>query len=92
VEVKQHTYDWHRDLAACAIKAVQAFFDQYADFDTPKAQESYVAWAVPEVIEVVNNRGQKKPVPPSLFPYMWETVDESDPDNPVSCWITGWLY
>ncbi|KIM63095.1 hypothetical protein SCLCIDRAFT_24482 [Scleroderma citrinum Foug A] len=81
--VKQRTYDWRRDLVARAVKAVKAFFDWYTDFETPKARAAYVKWAVPEVVEVVNACGRKKPVPPSLFPYMWGTVDESDPDNPV---------
>lgn len=88
MEVKQRTYDWCRDLAARAVNAVKAFFDQYEDFETPEARARYVTWAVPEVIEVVDECGQKKPVPPKIFPYMWKMVDESDPNKPVSHQIT----
>ena len=88
MEIKQHTYDWYRDLAACAVNVVKAFFDWYEDFETPEAWASYVTWAVPEVIEVLDEHGRKKPVPPKIFPYMWEMVDESDPDKPVSHQIT----
>jgi len=33
-KIKQRTYDWQGDLAACAQKAVEAFFDRYENFDT----------------------------------------------------------
>ncbi|KAI6038231.1 hypothetical protein EDC04DRAFT_2604149 [Pisolithus marmoratus] len=40
------------------------------------------SWAVPEVTEIVDAHGCMKPVAPSLFPYMWERVDEG-PDGPI---------
>ncbi|KAI6107307.1 hypothetical protein EDD16DRAFT_1523351 [Pisolithus croceorrhizus] len=81
-EVKQHTYDWRSELATRALKAVEAFFDRYEEVDTTKARAAYVAWAVPEVTEIVDAHGRVKPVAPSLFPYMWERVEEG-PDGPI---------
>ncbi|KAI5998998.1 hypothetical protein EDC04DRAFT_2612306 [Pisolithus marmoratus] len=83
-EVKQQqcTYDWHSELATHALKAVKVFFDQYEEVDTTEAQAAYVAWAVLEVTEIVDAHGHVKPVAPSLFPYMWERVDEG-PDSPI---------
>ncbi|KAI6029631.1 hypothetical protein BKA83DRAFT_4123109 [Pisolithus microcarpus] len=80
--VKQRTYDWRSELATRALKAVEAFFDRYEEVDTTEAQAAYVAWAVPEVTEIVDAHGCVKPVAPSLFPYMWERVDEG-PDGPI---------
>ncbi|KAI6104276.1 hypothetical protein F5141DRAFT_1065084 [Pisolithus sp. B1] len=62
--------------------AVKAFFDWYEEVDTTEAQAAYVAWAVLEVTEIVDAHGHMKPVAPSLFPYMWERVDEG-PDSPI---------
>ncbi|KAI6025354.1 hypothetical protein BKA83DRAFT_4492103 [Pisolithus microcarpus] len=80
--VKQRTYDWRSELATRALKAVEAFFDRYEEVDTTEARAAYVAWAVPEVTEIVDAHGRVKPVAPSLFPYMWERVDEG-PDGPI---------
>ncbi|KAI6094557.1 hypothetical protein EDD16DRAFT_1721568 [Pisolithus croceorrhizus] len=80
--VKQRTYDWRSELATHALKAVEAFFDQYEEVDTTEARAAYVAWAVPEVTEIVDAHGHVKPVAPSLFPYMWERVEEG-PDGPI---------
>ncbi|KAI6099535.1 hypothetical protein EDD16DRAFT_1526720 [Pisolithus croceorrhizus] len=82
-EVKQHTYDWHSELATHALKAAKVFFDWYEEVDTTEAQAAYVAWAVPEVTEIVDAHGCMKPVASSLFPYMWERVEEG-PDGPVT--------
>ncbi|KAI6159319.1 hypothetical protein EDD17DRAFT_1511440 [Pisolithus thermaeus] len=40
------------------------------------------SWAVLEVTEIVDAHGHMKLVAPSLFPYMWERVDEG-PDGPI---------
>ncbi|KIM65633.1 hypothetical protein SCLCIDRAFT_112197, partial [Scleroderma citrinum Foug A] len=55
--IKQCTYDWWSDIAACALHAVEAFFNQYKELDSPAERADYVKWAVPEVIEVVNACG-----------------------------------
>ncbi|KAI6159660.1 hypothetical protein EDD17DRAFT_1511099 [Pisolithus thermaeus] len=47
-----------------------------------EVKQSYVAWAVPEVTEIIDAHGHVKPVAPSLFPYMWERVEEG-PDSPI---------
>ncbi|KAI6102380.1 hypothetical protein EDD16DRAFT_1525614 [Pisolithus croceorrhizus] len=57
-------------LIMLEVKQFEAFFDQYKEVDTAKAQAAYVAWAVPELVA------------PSLFPYMWERVEEG-PDGPI---------
>ncbi|KAI6141369.1 hypothetical protein EDD17DRAFT_1516148 [Pisolithus thermaeus] len=64
------------------LRAVKAFFDWYEEVDTTEARAAYVAWAVLEVTEIVDAHGCMKPVAPSLFPYMWERVDEG-PDSPI---------
>ncbi|KAI6097741.1 hypothetical protein EV401DRAFT_1895435 [Pisolithus croceorrhizus] len=70
------------ELATHALKAVEVFFDWYEEVDTTEAQAAYVAWAVPEVTEIIDAHGHVKPVAPSLFPYMWERVEEG-PDGPI---------
>ncbi|KAI6046602.1 hypothetical protein EDC04DRAFT_2598031 [Pisolithus marmoratus] len=75
-------YDWCGELATHALKAVEAFFNQYEEVNTTDAQAAYVAWAVPEATEIVDAHGHMKPIAPSLFPYMWERVDEG-PDGPI---------
>ena len=84
LEIKQHTYDWQSDIATCAHQAVEAFFHQYKELDSPVEQADYVKWAVPEVIEVVDAHGRREPVAPNLFPYMWAAVLEGDLGDPVS--------
>ncbi|KAI6016822.1 hypothetical protein PISMIDRAFT_113163 [Pisolithus microcarpus 441] len=74
--VKQQTYDWHSELATRALKAVEVFFNWYEEVDTTDARAAYVAWAVPEASEVLDDHGHVKPAVPSLFPYMWERVEE----------------
>ena len=72
-------------MADHALKAVEAFFDRYINFDICKACVAYYAqWAVPVVTDRVSADGQRKGVVPSLYPYMWAKVDDSDPNNPVS--------
>jgi len=82
-KVKQWTYDWRGDLAAHAHKAVKAFFDCYENFVNAVDRADYVKWAVPEVMQVFNSRGDPIPVAPNLFPYMWASI-ENGPDRPVS--------
>ena len=67
-----------------AEKAVEAFFDCYVELNTPAAHCHYVAWAVPELEEKVDVKGQKVFILPSVYPYMWQDVQDS-PDGPVSC-------
>ena len=77
-------------MADCAVKAIKAFFDQYDEFSTPKVCAAYTTWAVPEPEEHINENGQKSFVPPQLYPYMWQVIDESDPEHPV-CYIYSYL-
>ena len=67
-----------------AEKAVEAFFDHYVELNTPAAHRHYVAWAVPEPEEKVDVKGRKVFILPSVYPYMWQDVQDS-PDGPVSC-------
>jgi len=70
-------------MADHAVKAVVAFFDQYEEFSALDAHVVYVGWAVPEPEEHIDQHGWKVLVPPQLFPYMWQVVDESNPESPV---------
>ncbi|KIM57674.1 hypothetical protein SCLCIDRAFT_129963, partial [Scleroderma citrinum Foug A] len=81
--LKQRTYEWHGEMGDRAEKAVESFFDRYAEFSSPQIQESYVAWAVPEPEETINRKGRKVLVPLTVFPYMWQNVNDNDPENPV---------
>ena len=69
-----------------AVKAVKAFFDRYEEFTPPNVRAGYATWAVPEPEEHINQYGRKVFIPPQLYPYMWQAVDESNPENPV-CYI-----
>ena len=71
-----------------AVKAIAAFFDRYKEFSSPEVCAGYTTWAVPEPKEHVNQHGWKILVPPQLYPYMWQTVDESNPEDMVCyiCW------
>ncbi|KIM68550.1 hypothetical protein SCLCIDRAFT_105605 [Scleroderma citrinum Foug A] len=55
--IKQHTYDWQSDIATCALQAVEAFFNQYKELDSPVERADYVKWTVPKVIKVVDACG-----------------------------------
>ena len=35
LEIKQHTYDWWSDIATHVLQAVEAFFNQYKELDSP---------------------------------------------------------
>ncbi|KAF8835534.1 hypothetical protein BDN67DRAFT_984572 [Paxillus ammoniavirescens] len=79
----QRTYEWRSEMGDWAEKAVEVYFNRYAEYSAHEAHETYVAWAVPEPEEVTDRKGQKVFVPPSIYPYMWWEVDESDPESPV---------
>ena len=83
IKVRQRTYDWRGDLVACAWKAVEAFFDRYKNFTNAAGRAAYVKWAVPEVKEKIDAHGDRIPVAPKIYPYMWASVVD-DPDGPVS--------
>ena len=70
------------------MKAVATFFDQYEEFSSPEVHAGYATWAVPEPEEHINQHGRKILVLPQLYPYMWWTVDESNPEDMVCyiCW------
>jgi len=73
-----------------AEKAVKCFFNCYDEFSSPQARELYVAWAVPEPEETIDRKGRKVLVPVQVYPYMWQKIDNDDPENPVCrvhfCW------
>jgi hypothetical protein len=85
LQLKQRTYDWRGDLAERAILAVKAFFGRHLTFDVdPELRASYVAWAVPEATEEIDERDNMVVRLPRFFPFMWKEFDGTDPDNPVS--------
>ena len=67
-----------------AEKAIQAFFNRYVELDTPAARRNYVVWAVPALEEKVDARGRKVLVPPPIYPYMWQDVQDGS-NGLVSC-------
>ncbi|KIJ16152.1 hypothetical protein PAXINDRAFT_11192 [Paxillus involutus ATCC 200175] len=75
-------YNWRGDFGEHVEKAVVAFFER-CGLVSPEDIAAYVEWACPEPIEEVNHRGKRVPVPAPLFPYMWESVDETNPNEPV---------
>ncbi|KIM60197.1 hypothetical protein SCLCIDRAFT_124796 [Scleroderma citrinum Foug A] len=86
--LKQRTYEWRSGMADRAVKAIATFFDRYEEFSSPEVHAGYATWAVPEPEECINQHGRKILVPPQLYPYMWQTVDESNPEDMVCyiCW------
>ena len=70
------------------VKAVAAFFDRYEEFSSPEVHAGYTTWTVPEPEEHINQHRWKILVLPQLYPYMWWTVDESNPEDTVCyiCW------
>ena len=77
-------------MADRAVKAIKAFFDQYDKFGTPEVHAAYTTWAVLEPEECINKNGRKSFVLLQLYPYMWQVIDENDPEHPV-CYIYSYL-
>lgn len=85
MQLKQRTYDWRGDLAERAILAVKAFFGKYTTFHSdPESRAAYVAWAVPDATEEVDERGNMVVRLPRFFPFMWKDFDGTNPDDVVS--------
>lgn len=77
VKMKQRACEWRGEIAKKALLAVEHFFGQHTELESPEGRAAYVAWAVPENQFIVD-RGQKTIIPPGIYPYMWEDVGESE--------------
>jgi hypothetical protein len=87
LKLKQRICEWRGEIAKKALLAVEHFFAQHEELTTPEGRVAYIAWAVPKNQFTVGRYGKKTIIPPGVYPYMWEEVNESESGELVSVLI-----
>ena len=74
--MRQHIYDFRSGLADRAERAVEDFFNNYSQFDSPEEKQTYVKWAVPPPKIITDSKGRRLLAEDHQFPYMYKYNDK----------------
>lgn len=91
LKLKQRVCEWRSEIAKRALLAVEHFFSDYEELATEEARAAYIEWAVPKNEYRIDKMGVRVIVPPTIYPYMWMQVIETESGSSVSVHFLGMM-